>query len=94
MKADGTRTVSIGRRTVVGLFLGGAALFWILEAVLHVIVFHEGTFVTQLFTTDPHELGMRSAGSILIALLGVFAERSMAGRRRAVEALRAREEDS
>ena len=48
--------------------------FWIIEALLHTSIFEiEDTFVEHFFTTDPHEVWMRSIACSFLLLFGVIA---------------------
>ena len=46
-----------------------ASLYWVIESVIHQLVFHEHDF--EFIPTDPHELWMRSTVTILLILFGV-----------------------
>ncbi|MGC9435905.1 MAG: sensor histidine kinase [Methanomicrobiales archaeon] len=65
-----------------------AVIWWILESALHVVVFHEGTFVQQLFSPDPHELWMRTLTFAIIIIFSVYAQNIVNRLRRAEEKTR------
>jgi PAS domain S-box-containing protein len=69
-----------------------AAAFWVLESMVHVAVFREGTFHSQLFTLDPHEIWKRLLFAALIILFGVYAQHGINVRRRTEAALRTSEQ--
>jgi len=73
----------------VGLLLG--IMFWPLESSIHVLVFEEGTFVSQLFTLDPHELWKRVLILALMTLFGTYAQHGINVRRRSEQAVRVSE---
>ena len=70
----------------VGVLLGLA--FWPLESTIHVIVFEEDSFVSQLFTLDPHELWKRILIFVLLTFFGIYAQHGINVRRRSEEAVR------
>ena len=47
----------VGSYVVAAVIL--AAAFWVLESMIHVVIFREGDFRSQLFTLDPHEIWKR-----------------------------------
>ena len=52
--------------------IGGAAGFWLVEAVVHSLVFGEGPLWKTLRPEDPNEQWMRSLLCAIILALGVF----------------------
>lgn len=92
MKDKRQYPISTTDNKLILIAIGVAVLFWILEAAIHVFVFHEGSLVTQIFTPGLHEIWMRSLGVFLIIIIfGVYAQ--FVSRKRAVEALRQSEEN-
>lgn len=66
---------------VVGLVIGMA--YWILEAILHSYVFHDGPLTTTLYCEhDPNEMWMRILITILLGTFGWVAERMVQSERR------------
>ena len=70
------------------LGIGLAVLWWILESVIHVLVFHEGTFINQIFFPAPHELWMRSLVVGIIIAFAAYAQLGISRSRMAEEALK------
>lgn len=58
-------------------------LFWILEAVLHVLVFQDSDLLEQMFTPPAHEAWMRLTVMALFVIFAVYSVRSVEARRRA-----------
>jgi PAS domain S-box-containing protein len=74
--------------SLVWLGLTLAVVYWLLESVVHVVVFREGEFVHQLLTLDPHEVWKRLfVGSLLIGF-SLFAQRGLDHRKRIEKSLR------
>ena len=67
------------------------ALFWPLESLIHVLVFEEESFVSQLLTLDPHELWKRVLIFVLMTAFGASAQRGINVRRRSEQAVRVSE---
>ncbi len=57
---------------LMGIGLG--VLHWILEAFLHVFIFHDGTLIQQLFSPDRHELWMRLLVVVLIIIFAHYVQ--------------------
>ena len=64
-----------------------AIVNWFAESALHVWVFDEGTFRSQIFTTDPHEIWMRLVAGSLLIFFGLYAQHGINVRRRTERAL-------
>ena len=69
----------------VGVLFGG--LYWVLESVIHVFVFDEGTIRTQLLSSDPHEVWKRLLVAGLLVLFSLYAQHGINVRRRTENAL-------
>lgn len=69
-----------------------AAAFWVTESMVHVAVFREGDFQSQLFTLDPHEIWKRLLFAAMIIVFGVYAQHGINVRRRTEAALRTSEQ--
>lgn len=72
-----------------GIALG--ALFWPLESLIHILVFEEESFVSQLLTLDPHELWKRVLIFVLMTAFGAYAQHGINVRRRSEQAVRVSE---
>lgn len=68
---------------LIGIGLG--ASYWILESAIDAFVFHEGTFLEQLFTRDANELWVRLLIIFLFISFGVYARFIITERKRAEE---------
>ncbi len=73
----------------IGFILG--AVYWVLESLLHVFVFQEGEFFSQLLTRDPHEVWKRLMVVGLLTAFSLLAQRGINVRRRTEEALKTSE---
>jgi hypothetical protein len=60
----------------IGVLL--SALFWLLEALVHSLVFHEGSYTANLLPHDSNEWWMRLLVSFLFIAFGVYANIIMA----------------
>lgn len=76
----------MGRVVLIGL--GFAALFWVLESVIHVVIFYQGSFFEQMFRPHSHEIWMRLVVAGLFVALSICAQAIINSRRRAEEAIR------
>jgi two-component system sensor histidine kinase/response regulator len=74
--------------------IGFAALFWILEAALHVFLFQEGTLVNQILFPYRQEIWMRLLVACLLILFGAYAQVIITERKRAEEELLKAKEDA
>ncbi len=70
---------------LVWIAIGSGALFWILEAVLHVFIFHEGTVIQQIFAPRPHEIWMRLIVVAAFIAFAIYAQFIITQRKRAEE---------
>lgn len=70
----------------IGLFL--AAVYWLLESAVHVVVFQQGELVHQLLTLDPHEVWKRLVVASLLILFSLYAQRGLDHRKRIERSLR------
>ncbi|MEW6291005.1 MAG: PAS domain-containing protein, partial [Thermodesulfobacteriota bacterium] len=71
---------------LIGIVL--SVIFWIIEAALHVYIFHEGTFLQQLLSPEAHEAWMRLIVVCMFITFSIYAESIINIRRRAEEATR------
>jgi two-component system cell cycle sensor histidine kinase/response regulator CckA len=85
MKDKSTKRTRITER-FVWIGIGLAALWWVLEACIHVFVFHDRTFIGQLLNPDQHEWWMRSFVAGLLLIFSAYAQSIVNSRRRAQEA--------
>jgi len=87
MKGDPTERVRLTERLAwIGIGLG--ALFWVLESAIHAFLFHEGSFIQQIYSPSLHETWMRL---VVVAMFIAFAGCTQHGiikRKRSEEALR------
>ena len=82
---NGFRALPSSSYIWAGVFLGG--LYWVLESVIHVLLFHEGTIRSQLLSTDPHEVWKRLLVAGLLILFSLYAQHGINVRRRTELAL-------
>ncbi len=98
-RGDTGAVATVGRRLAssfrahtyvwAGVFVG--ALFWPLESTIHIIVFEEESFISQLLTVDPHELWKRVLIFALMTAFGIYAQHGINVRRRSEQAVRVSE---
>lgn len=60
------------KMVLIGIGLGLA--FWIIEAAIHAYIFFHNSFITEIFTPDPHEVWMRLVVGCLFVLFGFYAQ--------------------
>lgn len=70
---------------MIGLSVGLAVLYWVLEALMDAFVFGEGGFVERLITPDHNELWMRMIIAGLLVGFGVYGSTVIRWRKRAQE---------
>ncbi len=68
-----------------------AVLFWVVESLIHVAIFRQGNFQSQLLTLDPHEIWKRLLFGAIIIVFGVYAQHGINIRRRTEVALKTSE---
>jgi diguanylate cyclase (GGDEF)-like protein/PAS domain S-box-containing protein len=78
------------RVVVVGLWF--AAVFWIFQSIVDVVLFQEGSLVEQMLTPGLHDIWMRTLVICTLITFGVYAQSIIAERRRVEEALSQSEE--
>ncbi len=71
----------------VGVLL--SAVFWLVEALVHTVAFHEGSYTANLLPHDPNEWWMRSLAVFLFIVFGFYAQ-LMHGRLKQSEAEKAK----
>ncbi len=59
------------RIAAAGVVIG--VLYWLIESLAHVVVFHDGTLLQQVFAPRFHELWMRLMALSLIAIFTLYA---------------------
>jgi len=67
----------VERYGLTGLGVMVGLLFWAMEALLHAYVFNKGDFVSNLFSSDPDELWMRTLITLAFIAFGWMAQRSL-----------------
>jgi len=67
-----------------GIALG--AVFWMLEAAVHVLVFHDVGFLEQVFSPEPHEIWMRLTIVSMFIGFGIYSQWIVTARLRAERA--------
>ena len=56
----------------IGIGLG--VLWWVIESIIHVVIFKMGNFMEELLTDDPHELWIRSVVTALLFSFGLLLQ--------------------
>lgn len=73
MENKSTNHTSIADHLIlVAIALG--ALYWILESVMDVLIFHEGNFVKRFLTPDPNKIWMRSLVACILIMFSIHAQ--------------------
>ncbi len=55
-----------------GICLG--ILYWIIESIIHALVFHKGTLIEQIFTSNVYDIGLRLLVLGIFLLLSAYAQ--------------------
>ena len=66
---------------LVGIILG--IIFWLLESAVHVLVFHDMSFLEQIFNPEPHEAWMRLTIVAMFLGFGIYSQWIISARWRA-----------
>ena len=66
---------------LVGIILG--VTFWLLESAVHVLVFHDMSFLEQIFNPEPHEAWMRLTIVAMFVGFGIYSQWIISARWRA-----------
>ena len=74
------------RLILIGIGLG--VVFWIIESIMHVYVFHQVDFMRSVFSPELHEAWMRLIIVGMFISFGIYAQWLMNARRRAQAAVR------
>ena len=63
--------------SMIWLGIALAIIYWIIEALIHIFVLSESSFLQQLIPHDINEVWMRSFASLLIISFGYYAHLQM-----------------
>ena len=88
MKQEVKKFVNVmhDRLILMGIFLG--VVFWLVESIMHVYVFHRLDFLHSVFSPELHEAWMRLIIVGMFVSFGIYAQWLMTARRRAEVALK------
>jgi len=75
------------------IVIGFGTLFWILQSTIDVFIFHQGNLVENIFTVVPHEIWMRALVLYILIMFALYAQKVIAERRKAEEAIKRSERD-
>ena len=70
----------------IWLSIGLAVFFWLAEAAIHVFIFQDGDFLSQILSPEAHEAWMRSLVVAMFIVFGIYAQFIIIQRNRAEEA--------
>ncbi len=84
-------TVSTQNFIKIGICL--CFVFWLLESLIHVIFFEQGTLMTQIVNPDLHETWKRILVITLLIVFSIYGQYSINMRRRAEAAVQERERE-
>ena len=61
-------------KNVIWLGIVMASSFWILESLIHVKIFNDGTLIEQIVSANPHEIWMRALviGSFILFTIFIY----------------------
>ena len=79
-----TRTAE--KVVLIGLVF--AAVFWVFQSIVDVVLFSEGSLVEQILTPGLHDIWMRTLVICTLIMFGVYAQSIITERKQAEEALR------
>ncbi len=92
MKNKSTNHISISEH-LIALGIGLAVLYWILESVLDVFVFHKGTFTERILGPDMNEIWMRLLIALILIVFSIYVQITITKRKKIEEALWKRTHD-
>ena len=78
--------IDFKRSALVFIGIGLGVIFWILESVIHVLVFQQVDFTQQLYGPEPHEVWMRLTIMGMFIAFGIYSQIIVNSRRQAEEA--------
>ena len=78
--------IDLKRSGLVFIGIGLGVIFWILESVIHVLVFQQVDFTQQLYGPEPHEVWMRLTIVGMFIAFGIYSQIIVNSRRQAEEA--------
>jgi two-component sensor histidine kinase len=78
----------LSRGSVILLSFGFGMVYWVLEAIRDVIVYHRGTLLQQIFSPDPVAFWMRLLAICILVLFGIYVKTLVKERQQAEEALK------
>ncbi len=93
MKAPKNQNCPLSKQNFIWLGVILGLSYWIIESWIHVVLFKEGTFTSQIFTTDLHEIWKRLLVLSLFTFFSLYVQFSMNFRRRTEAALHEREKE-
>ena len=83
MKKEGRNQFYLSHFRFIWMWIALGALFWMLEAAVHVIVFHDVGFFEQVFSPEPHEVWMRLTIVSMFIGFGIYSQWIVTARWRA-----------
>jgi PAS domain S-box-containing protein len=86
IKKNITKHIDFKRSGLVLIGIGLGVIFWILESVIHVLVFQQVDFIQQLYGPEPHEVWMRLTIVGMFIAFGFYSQMIVNSRRQAEEA--------
>jgi len=72
--------------------IGLGVLYWIIESIIHTLVFHNGTLLEQIFTPNLYDIGLRLLVLCIFILLSAHAQFMIKKCRRVENGLRAEQQ--
>ncbi len=87
MKQKVNNLINLVHERLIFIGCGLGVVFWLIESIMHVYVFHSGDFKQAVFFPGMHEAWMRLIIVCMFILFGVYAQWLMTARRQARAAL-------
>ncbi|TAL26017.1 MAG: EAL domain-containing protein [Nitrospirae bacterium] len=73
---------------IIWVSIGLGIFFWIIDSAVDAYIFGEGSFISQIITPAMNELWVRLFALAVLILSGIFAQASIAGRKRTEEEMK------
>ena len=86
MKKESGKQFNSSHSRFIWMGIALSAVFWMLEAAVHVLVFHDVGFLEQVFSPEPHEVWMRLTIVFMFIGFGIYSQWIVTARWRAERA--------
>jgi len=86
LKKESSKQFNSSHSRFIWMGIALSAVFWVLEAAVHVLVFHDVGFFEQVFSPEPHEAWMRLTIVAMFIGFGIYSQWIITSRWRAERA--------